>query len=130
MKHGLRQGLSAEVTLFVAFMLAIQLLFSGLSLGARAASAEPGAFSHILCSVDGAGITADAPADGQPLSHFVDCCTFGCSMAGGAAVVGPDDDIALLNRRLTGTKSATALSLPVVHAERKPQNPRAPPARI
>jgi len=130
LKHGLRQGLSAEATLFVAFMLAIQVLFSGLSLGARAAAADAGAFSHILCSVDGPRIAADAPTDGQPSSHFIDCCTFGCSLAGGAAPVAPDDDIALLNRRLTGTKPAPVLSFPALHAERKPQNPRAPPARI
>lgn len=130
MKHRLRQGLSAEVTLFVAFMLVIQVLFSGLSLGARAATLDSDAMSRILCTSDGGKIAAGGSTDGSPSTHYLDCCTFGCSMVGGAVPSAPDDDVALVNRLQFVTSPAPASPRLVAHFERKPQNPRAPPGLI
>ncbi|MFI5407715.1 DUF2946 family protein [Kaistia sp. UC242_56] len=130
MKLRLRQGLSAEVTLFVAFMLVIQLLFSGLSLGARAATLDSGALSHVLCTSEGRTVAAGSSTDDAPIAHAIDCCTFGCSMVGGAVPTAPDESAALINRLRFVTKPAPASPRLVAHVERKPQNPRAPPGQV
>ncbi|MCX5518378.1 DUF2946 family protein [Kaistia defluvii] len=130
MKHRLRQGLSAEVTLFVAFMLVIQVLFSGLSLGARAATLDSGALGHVLCTTEGRTVAAGSPTDDAPPAHAFDCCTFGCSMVGGAVPPAPDESAALTNRLLFVSKPAPASPRLVAHVERKPHNPRAPPGQV
>ena len=130
LKHRLRQGLSAEVTLFVAFMLVIQVLFSGLSLGAKAAALDSSALSHVLCTSDGRAVAAGPATDDAPVAHTIDCCTFGCSMVGGAVPTAPDESAALTNRLRFVTKPAPASPRLVAHVERKPQNPRAPPEQV
>ncbi|WP_380225252.1 DUF2946 family protein [Kaistia terrae] len=126
----LRQGLSAEATLFVALMLVVQILLSGLSLGVQAAILGPDAFSHVLCTADGARSANSQSPDGSPLAHEIDCCTFGCSMVGGAVPAAPDDGGALLNNRGVSQTPVLVSAGPAGLAQRTPQNPRAPPGGI
>ena len=126
----LRQGLSAEATLFVALMLVVQILLSGLSLGAQAATLGPDAFSHVLCTADGArSVTSQSP-DGSSVAHEIDCCTFGCSMVGGAVPVAPDDGGARINNRGVSKTPVLVSAGPAALVQRTPQNPRAPPRGI
>lgn len=108
-------------------MLVVQALMSGLSLGARAASLDTDAFGGIICTTD-AGKIADARSPGGSApSHLVDCCTFGCSMVGGAVPMGPGHDCAFANP-LDRVVAAIPTSVPLVApVQRLPQNPRAPP---
>lgn len=126
----LRQGLSAEATLFVALMLVVQILLSGLSLGAKAATLDPDAFSHVLCTADGAISASSQSPDGSSVAHEIDCCTFGCSMVGGAVPSAPDDGGALLNNRSFSKGPVPKSAGPAALVQRTPQNPRAPPRGI
>jgi hypothetical protein len=126
----LRQGLSAEVTLFVALMLVVQILLSGLSLGAQAATLGPDVFSRVLCTADGARSASSQSPDGSSVAHEIDCCTFGCSMVGGAVPAAPDDGGALFNNRGVSKTPALVSAGPAALVQRTPQNPRAPPRAI
>jgi hypothetical protein len=111
---------------FVALLLVVQALFSGLSIGARAADATSPI--GVLCTRDGPGTNSGTP---DPASHSAtDCCTFGCSMVGGAAAPVPDETASVP----AGIRLASAAFVPdappTARSELYPRHARAPPGRI
>ncbi|HWJ74848.1 MAG TPA: hypothetical protein VNX29_16935 [Kaistia sp.] len=125
MRRLARQELAREGAMFIALMLVVQALISGLSLGGAAAQPDD-AFGQIICATGAATqATPDQPA--VPARHGLDCCTLGCSMVGALAPPlvgdawshpGPARDAGAIVARTEAPKDA---------AERTPQNPRAPP---
>ena len=64
--------------LCVAYILVLQLVFSGLALGAHAASDSPGHADFALCQ--GATGSEPAPSAPKPLPRWPDCCQLVCQM--------------------------------------------------
>ena len=117
--------MAREAALFVALMLVVQALLSGLSLGLSAAPLERDA-AGILCVRDG-GTATDQSQPGAPHHSGADCCTLGCSMVGALVPLLPADAATYpAPPRAMGAGVALAKA-PPQSEQRSPQNPRAPP---
>ena len=126
-------GRRSEAALFVALMLVVQALLSGLSLGLSAAASDNlwqlDASGRIICTRDGG--TATTPGEpGTPHHNAADCCTLGCSMVGALTPDLPREAASPLRpSRMPGAGIARAED-PLASPGRTPQNPRAPPILV
>jgi hypothetical protein len=119
-----RLGGSAEAAIFVALMLVVQSLLSGLSLGAQASTLPTDAL--VICTTDGARLAQPSP-DGIAHHAGTDCCTLGCSMVGAALPDLPREPFRFPARVESVVSRTGRDDCPIARVETFPQNPRAPP---
>ncbi len=120
----------SEAALFVALMLVVQALLSGLSLGLGAASSDGiwqiDASGLIICTRDGG--TATAPGEPGTAHHgSTDCCTLGCSMVGALTPDLPREPAIYPQPSRSLGVSLARIVDPQRQVGHTPQNPRAPP---
>ncbi|WP_341992119.1 DUF2946 family protein [Azorhizobium sp. AG788] len=77
-----------------AYLLVLQVLLTGMALGAQAAPALWDEFGGAICANAGAEGGPTAPVDGD--HHLPACCGFGCVMSGAAPLSPPPAIISLL----------------------------------
>ncbi len=127
------QGRRSEAALFIALMLVVQALLSGLSLGLSAAPVDSiwqlDASGRIICTRDGGAATTPGEP-GTPHHNAADCCTLGCSMVGALTPDLPREAaFHPAPSRVLGTGIQRAED-PRASPGRTPQNPRAPPLHV
>ena len=119
----------SRVALCAAWLLVVQALLTGLSLGASAAPVQRDFFGNVICSE----AARSGTEDGQPANpaHLPTCCVLGCSMAAAAAVPPPPAP-GLPAARPAGRFVAppSADERGARSAFRTPRNTRAPPASV
>ena len=113
------------VALGAALLLAVQMLLSGMAIGAAAAAPER-IYGDSLCT-GGAASDHDGEQDGGP--HLPDCCLAGCAMFGGGTAPPPGDVAVAAPVPARGAASAVPAAGPVLlPLDQTPRRTRAPPA--
>jgi hypothetical protein len=117
------------LALGAAYLVVIQALLAGLSIGVSAApnGVEPAGF--VICSQrDMQPPAADGPGREPARQHGANCCVLGCDMFG-PSVAPPPAIAASLALQTFARPAAMAIYRYRVNArlERTPRNPRAPP---
>lgn len=113
------------VAIFAAYLLVLQAMLTGLTLGVTAANADANLFTQVLCAPSG----ADADGAPEPVRHSLPkCCSTSCVMAGGGLAPPPALDVAAPLPAVVPVTTAfadrDAAPAPV---ERSPRSTRAPP---
>ncbi|MGO4704317.1 hypothetical protein AB4072_00870 [Microvirga sp. 2MCAF38] len=123
-----RKGWASWVAVAAAYLLAIQTLLVGLTLGSTAAPLQTSDAHAVLC------LTGPSTSEGDASSnkaHVPNCCVLGCGMFN-AAFAPPPQTARLISLQST----MTLVSIPardqhvVVVSVRTPGNPRAPPLKV
>jgi hypothetical protein len=124
-----RQGRDIWVALGVAYLVVVQMLVTGIALGAQAAPNPQAGLSTVICSFHETATTGP-DGTGQPSdhAHLPACCVLGCSMFG--PTVAPPPSIAgmLVPRQIARAPVFAFADQPPLAGERRSSgNPRAPP---
>jgi hypothetical protein len=123
-----RQGWDVWVALGAAYLVVVQMLVTGIALGAQAAPSRQADLFTVICSFHGTTAAPDGPGQSSDHAHLPACCVLGCSMFG--PTVAPPPAIAgiLVPRQIVREPVfALADQPPLAQERRTPGNPRAPP---
>jgi hypothetical protein len=116
------------VALGAAYLVLVQMLVTGIALGAEATPSRQAGLPTVICSFRGSSAVPDGTGHPSGPAHLPECCTLGCSMFG-PTVAPPPAMVSLpLSRQITQTPVvAFADQAPAPGERRTPGNPRAPP---
>jgi hypothetical protein len=123
-----RIGWHAWVALGAAYLLLVQALLTGLSIGVAAAQMSTQAPGFVICSSNGAHAVPHGSGQQPDSSHLPNCCVLGCIMLG-PGVAPPPAATWLPVLWMQGRPILISFDNDRVdlRPERTPRNPRAPP---
>jgi|GEM_PF-713255 len=121
------------VALAACWLLAVQVMLSGLAFAGHAAPGESGAFAAVICTPAGIRPTpgsatdpAGAPAD----THDMNCCLLGCSSAGPSLAPPPAMAAVLPAGAAPGARIAVPAGRLASEFPYSPRRTRAPPISV
>ncbi|WP_112664282.1 hypothetical protein [Microvirga flavescens] len=123
-----KKGWASWVAVAAAYLIAVQTLLVGLTLGSAAAPLQTGDAHAVLCLTNPVAQQDGDASSGK--THLPNCCILGCGMFG-SALAPPPQFVTFLDLPIV----ASAAAIPVRDHQvvaisfRTPGNPRAPPLR-
>ncbi|MFC7399148.1 DUF2946 family protein [Chelatococcus sp. GCM10030263] len=121
-----RQGWDLWVALGVAYLVVVQMLVTGIALGAQAAPSRQ--LSTVICTFHGTATAPDGTGQPPDHAHLPACCVLGCSMFGPTVAPPPAMASMLVPRQIARAPVFAFADQPPPPEERRtPGNPRAPP---
>jgi len=117
------------VALGAAYFLVVQILVTGIALGADAAPSRQAGLPTVICSFHGPSTAPDGTGQPSGPAHLPDCCTLGCSMFGPAVAPPPAiASVSVARQVREAILAAPVDQTPPTTPRRTSGNPRAPPA--
>jgi hypothetical protein len=112
----------------VAYLVVVQMLVTGIALGAQAAPNPQAGLSTVICSFHETAAAPDGTGQPSDHAHLPACCVLGCSMFGPSVAPPPALTGILVPRQIARVPIFAFAGQPPLAEERRTSgNPRAPP---